>query len=90
MGPMICPIANVICFSLYFATVLKALPMYQAPCSSTVDTMLGSHPGGVGVVVVSSFWEDKVKSEAQGLVLESSSKPCPPASRATGASLRAG
>ena len=65
--------------------------MYQAPCSSTVDTMLGSHPWGVGVVVVSSFWEkDKVVSKAQGLVLESSSKPCPPASRAMGASLRAG
>lgn len=91
MGSMICPTANAICFSLYFATILQALPMYQVPCSSTVDSKLGSHPWEVGGAVVSTFWEkDKVVSKAQELVLESSSKPWPPASMAMGASLRAG
>ena len=65
--------------------------MYQAPCSNTVDSKLGSHPWGVGAVVISTLWEeDKVVPKVQGLVLESSSKPWPPASMAMGACLRAG
>lgn len=87
MGSMICPTANAICFSLYFATILQALPMYQVPCSSTVDSKLGSHPGRWGAVV-STFWEkDKVVSKAQELVLESSSQTLASSLHGHGASL---